>query len=174
MDRGTLGVVFFFMSIFTGYYSLIALCLSPVLCVAFWKIFTKAGEKGWKSLLPVYNGHVIYQIAWKPVLYWILVAAAAVSGVLMGLWMQYGAAGEQPPGALTVAALSMYFVVFVAVVIWSIILNIKLARSFGKGIGFAAGLFLLPHVFALILAFGKASYQGNVSVPTPQVEAGTE
>ena len=37
---------------------------------------------------------------------------------------------------------------------------IKLAHTFGKGGGFAAGLILLPPIFALILGFGSAEYEG--------------
>jgi len=41
-----------------------------------------------------------------------------------------------------------------------IILMVDLAKSFGKGGGFAVGLLLLPYVFFPILGFGKAQYQG--------------
>jgi hypothetical protein len=36
-----------------------------------WKVFTKAGQPGWASLIPIYNGIVMLQIAGKPV-WWIL------------------------------------------------------------------------------------------------------
>lgn len=36
----------------------------------------------------------------------------------------------------------------------------NLAKSFGKGAGFTVGLVLLPSVFYMILAFGKADYIG--------------
>ena len=39
--------------------------------IANWRIFTKAGEKGWKSIIPVYNTYITYKIAWKPVFFWI-------------------------------------------------------------------------------------------------------
>jgi len=41
-----------------------------------------------------------------------------------------------------------------------IIVLIDLARVFGKGVGFAIGLLLLPFIFFLILGFGDARYQG--------------
>ena len=41
-----------------------------------------------------------------------------------------------------------------------IILNIDLAKSFGKGAGFGIGLTLLGVIFAPILGFGSAQYQG--------------
>ena len=38
--------------------------------------------------------------------------------------------------------------------------QIRLAKAFGKGGGFAAGLIFLPYVFMPLLAFGKGTYQG--------------
>jgi hypothetical protein len=40
-----------------------------------------------------------------------------------------------------------------------IIVYIALARNFGKGVGFAIGLLLLPFLFFPILGFGDAKYQ---------------
>jgi len=44
-----------------------------------------------------------------------------------------------------------------------IVISVLLAKSFGKGIGFAIGLILLGFIFYPILAFGDATY-------TPPVE----
>ena len=45
-------------------------------------------------------------------------------------------------------------------IVIAIILLVDLAKSFGKGGGFAVGLLLLPYVFFPILGFGKAQYVG--------------
>ena len=29
-----------------------------------WKIFEKAGEAGWKSIIPFYNMYILYKIVW--------------------------------------------------------------------------------------------------------------
>ena len=49
--------------------------------------------------------------------------------------------------------------------IFFIILSIDLAKSFGKGIGFAIGLILLSIIFFPILGFGSATYQGPSATP---------
>jgi len=49
--------------------------------------------------------------------------------------------------------------------IFYIILSIDLAKSFGKGVGFAIGLILLSIVFFPILGFGSAQYQGPAAAP---------
>lgn len=33
---------------------------------AMWKIFVKAGQEGWKSIIPIYNSWVLFEIAGKP------------------------------------------------------------------------------------------------------------
>lgn len=38
----------------TIYYIIVSI-VAILLIVAQWKIFTKAGEKGWKSIIPIYN-----------------------------------------------------------------------------------------------------------------------
>ena len=47
----------------------------------------------------------------------------------------------------------------------AIVVCVDLARSFGKGAGFAIGLVFLPFIFDLILAFGDAEYVGPGGVP---------
>lgn len=37
-----------------------------LLIIPFWKVFTKAGQSGWKSIVPVYNTYVMTVIAGLP------------------------------------------------------------------------------------------------------------
>lgn len=50
---------------------LLALALVVVHIVALWKIFEKAGEAGWKAIVPFYNMWVLFEISGKPG-WWIL------------------------------------------------------------------------------------------------------
>ena len=52
------------------------------------------------------------------------------------------------------------FVNWIAALVLSIMLNVKLAKVFGKSTGFAIGLILLNPIFLLILGFGDAKYIG--------------
>ena len=45
-------------------------------------------------------------------------------------------------------------------IVYGIMLDIKLAKAFGKSTGFAIGLIFLAPIFMLILGFGDAQYQG--------------
>jgi hypothetical protein len=56
--------------------------------------------------------------------------------------------------------LLLMLIPFVNLII-AIILNVDIAKRFGKGIGFAIGMILLPFIFWPILGFGSAQYQGG-------------
>lgn len=95
-----------------------------LLIIAQWKMFTKAGEKGWKSLIPFYNFFVYCKIidgnGWKFLL----------------------------------------LIIPIVDIVYMIILNVRTAKAFGKGTGFAIGLIFLNNIFTLILGFGSAQYIG--------------
>lgn len=49
---------------------------------------------------------------------------------------------------------------FVAAIVFSIMQASRLSKAFGKGTGFALGLFFLNPIFLLILGFGDSKYVG--------------
>ena len=59
--------------------------------------------------------------------------------------------------------LILLLLVPIANIIVSIMLCVNLAKSFGKGGGFAVGLIFLSIIFMAILAFGDAQHQGEVA-----------
>jgi hypothetical protein len=46
--------------------TLLAFGILVLMIVSLWKIFTKAGREGWKSIIPFYNTWVLLEIAGKP------------------------------------------------------------------------------------------------------------
>ena len=117
--------------------------------IADWKIFTKAGEAGWKSLIPIYNVYVEYDLCWTGVLGLLYVAATfcanlLTSGQVVENWKVIVA------GVLLIVALVLH-----------IIQSLKLARSFGKGTGFGICLILFGPIARLVLGFGSARYIGK-------------
>ena len=115
---------------FLATYSIVLIVVGILTIIAQWKIFTKAGEAGWKSLIPIYNAVVLFKIAGLSPL-WVLGYLAAIIPVV---------------GAFVALGVTIY-------------LNINLAKAFGKGTGFTVGLILLNTIFTLILGFGSAEYQ---------------
>lgn len=113
--------------------------------VAYWKIFTKAGEAGWKSLIPFYNMYTQYKLTWNPMWFFVLIACGAVNFAFGGTEGVFYAIG-------TLTSLAMGVI--------GIISNFKLSQAYGHGACFAIGLILLNPIFMLILGFGSSEYQG--------------
>ena len=127
----------------------VTLVLAFAMAAAVWIIFTKAGRQGWECVIPFYNNVVFLDIAglpaWVMVFYFlpqigaVIVSAAGLAGTFAGL-------------AIVVIGMLASMLAYA--------LNCQgLARNFGKGTGFACGLFFLPVVFLPILAFGSARYR---------------
>src|SRR5260221_3205729 len=68
---------------------LIDLVVFVVAIAAMWKLFTKAGQAGWKSLIPFYNTYVMLQIAGKPG-WWILLFFVPLVNIYV--WFSMGIA----------------------------------------------------------------------------------
>jgi hypothetical protein len=102
----------------------IYLALLVLLIAGWWMIFTKAGEAGWKAIIPIYNVLVLLKIVGRE-WWWILLMLIPIVGFI----------------------------------VW-IIVALDLAKSFGRGAGFAIGLIILPFIWSLILGFGSDTYRG--------------
>lgn len=130
--------------------AIIGILISVLMIVAMWKIFKKAGESGWKSIIPVYAQYVEAKLFWKSVMFWVILGLAVVSAIIRNV------AGQNPGIAVSLVSLACSIAIFVI----SIMLANNVSKSFGKGAGFTVGLVLLPVIFFPILAFGEARYIG--------------
>lgn len=115
---------------FFATYSIVMIIVAVLTIIAQWRIFTKAGEAGWKCLIPIYNIVVLFKIA----------------GISPWLVLGYLAAIIPVVGAFVAAGITIYAL-------------IKLSKAFGKSTGFTVGLILLNTIFILILGFGSSEYQ---------------
>src|SRR3989344_1522757 len=55
----------FFLAFFVIIFA-VSIALTVLMIASYWKIFTKAGQPGWASLVPIYNIVVILRIIQKP------------------------------------------------------------------------------------------------------------
>lgn len=112
-------------------YMVIIIAIAVIQIIAMWKLYSKAGEKGWKSIIPIYNMVILFKISGLSP--WLLFVYLAAIIPLIG---------------------------WVAPIAMNAVLAYKLAKSFGKDGGWAVGLYFLPSIFYMILAFGKSEYVG--------------
>ena len=108
-------------------------------------------------------------------LVYIIVGILAIIFLIIATWIIYKKAGEKgwaciiPIYNLIVLfrivkmdwwhILIFIFVPFAAIV-YGILLDFKLAKVFGKGVGFGFLLLLIPIIGYPVLAFGSAKYEG--------------
>lgn len=139
------GVDSAFNGLFAGFMAFAIVILIIVLIFAImqiigsWKILSKANQPGWAILIPFYGQYVLCKaVGVNP--WWILIVlCSSILNVIPII------------GSLASIAISLYFL---------ILLNVSLARSYGKEDSFAIGLILLPPIFTIILGFGNSEYQG--------------
>lgn len=144
-------------NILIAFLLVILLILIPVVVVsiiAYWKLFTKAGEKGWKALIPLYSTYTMYKLTWKPMFFWVMLGIGIVDNLLIRI------------NNTTLQNISWLFTA--ALIVVSVIFLVNLAKSYGKGVGFAIGLIFLNPIFLLILAFGSSQYIGPMGVATKE------
>jgi len=49
-----------------GIAGLVPLIIGIILIIATWKVFVKAGQPGWASIIPIYNAYILCKIVGKP------------------------------------------------------------------------------------------------------------
>ncbi|QRK13794.1 signal peptidase I [Archangium violaceum] len=65
---------------------LVAFAIAAVFIVAMWKIYTKAGQPGWASLVPFYNILVMLKIVGKPA-WWLVLFFIPIVNFVVGIMM---------------------------------------------------------------------------------------
>ena len=105
--------------------------------------------------------------------------------VIAGAWKMFTKAGKPGWGVLVpiynvilmldIAGRPLWwfillFIPFVNLII-AIIVNIDIAKKFGKGVGFGLGMVFLGVIFIPILGFGDAQYQGGGPAPAEAAPA---
>jgi len=113
--------------------------------IALWKAFKKAGEAGWKAIIPIYHTYIEYKIADMKNWFWYGLAIAVI------FWIIAAFIPDQQQ-LLTDIACAIVWIIY-------IIVTFKFARKFGWGV-FTSILFVLFYpICILILGFGNSKYQ---------------
>ena len=65
----------------------ISLFIAVVYIVAQWKIYEKAGQKGWAALIPFYNIYILLKIVGKPGWWLLLIIFVPFLNIVLAIWM---------------------------------------------------------------------------------------
>lgn len=147
---------FFLLNLLSGiilasiFFTILSVVWVVLEIVAQWMVFTKAGEAGWKSIIPFYGDFVFYRICWDTRFFWISLVLSLIRQLL----------DKDDAGFFLSVVVFLLGLVIAAI---DFLFCCQLAKAFGKSIGFALGLFFLKPIFMMILGFGSARYLGNNS-----------
>jgi len=61
------------------------LALAIIELVALWKIFEKAGQAGWKAIIPIYNAYILLKIVGKPG-WWLILFLIPIVNLIFVIW----------------------------------------------------------------------------------------
>jgi hypothetical protein len=117
--------------------------------IADWKIFNKAGVAGWKSIIPILNTFVEYDICWSGIFGLLFLITSVLCSFFTG--------GADAPMWKTVIAC----VCGIIALILHFIQSIKLSKAFDHGFGLGLVLFILGPIGRMILGFGASEYVGH-------------
>lgn len=136
--------------------ALLAIVVGVITVIAKWKMLSKAGEAGWKALIPVYGDMVMCKISGVWEYYPLVVLGTSVFVSLLG-------------DSSISTTLSLLF--YVVSIYYTVILSISVAQSFGKDSGFGVGLILVGFIFYPILGFGSSQYVGAKPMKDPVMDS---
>ena len=146
----------------------IGLIFLVLIIIAEWKIFEKAGEKGWKSIIPIYSTYILFKIIGAKTCFWVMFCLSIVASVLMtvnNLPIDFNAPQAEIEAELSVLNWGDYIPYIIGMVLTcalaifcGIFVAVRLAKAFGKGAAYIIGLIFVPEIVLLVLGFGKAKY----------------
>ena len=141
----------------------IILIVSLIRIIGRWKMFTKAGKRGFATLIPLYSEWTFFSIGTGNgftglILTMLGMIQVCVWYIMMVLLEMPLVESIQAGDKMVYIFLSVEFAIGVIVAICTIINNFKVAKNFGKGKGTGFGLTIFPIIFCLILGLGSAEY----------------
>ena len=63
---------------------IVGLLIALLLIVAMWKVFTKAGQPGWASIIPIYNLYIWCKIVGRPG-WWVILMLIPFVNIIVGI-----------------------------------------------------------------------------------------
>lgn len=135
---------------------IIYLVIAILKLIGTWKMLTKAGESGWKSLILFYNQWTLCKVAGiSP--YWVLeiIVVSMINSVLNGIL------------GSNVISVILSLIVYANTIYFWVILSISLAKSFGKDTGFGVATVFFSFITYPMMGMGSATYAGPTPINDP-------
>ena len=141
---------------------LISIGIAVVKTIAMWKLFEKAGEPGWKSLIPFYNFFEMTRLATGKytiaIVYCVLIVPYMIC-YMLGSFMQAFSDGENA-GVLATSLIlvGVSMLALLAIYVLFAYINYKFAQSYGKSTGFCIAMIFLSTIMTVVMGFDRNTY----------------
>lgn len=142
---------------------LVSLAMTIILIVAQWKVFEKAGEKGWKSLIPIYNIYTMFIIAKNDGFIKLVGISSAMTVVLYASVLSIvGSIATSKTGLMIIGVVAVLLAIIC--IIYTFVIAYKMYADFAEAFGHSRAwgiLLMIPiasTVAMCILAFGSDDY----------------
>lgn len=163
-------------------YSSLSLVWSVLPIIGMWLVFEKAGERGWKAIVPFYNMYILFKIGERKK-YWplyligglvcfvsVLLIIAYVWWVLLAIILAFGAVDAgwteiqtllPVVGIAGLIAVAGYVVMLIAIIHG----YSGICKKMGQDAGMVVGLLFLGPIFWMLLGAGKQYQWVQPAVP---------
>jgi hypothetical protein len=93
---------------------IISLLIGLLMIVAMWKVFSKAGQPGWASIIPIYNLYIWCKIVGRP-WWWIILMLIPFVNIIVGIILCINMAKSFGKGAGFGIGLALLGVIFLPI-----------------------------------------------------------
>jgi hypothetical protein len=159
--------------------NIIRLAFAVLTIIGLWNMFEKSGNGGWASLIPFYNRFLLFKISdiknwfWGWLVCYILESVALIAFVFLVIMAFFSGITGSDTFEGIMMTIGITGLVFVACLIYLLVVRIKLAistaRAFALGGGWAVGIFFLPAIFYMIIGVSKDIYYRGIPTASGNV-----
>ncbi|MDE7105141.1 MAG: hypothetical protein K2O36_04595 [Ruminococcus sp.] len=169
MDSELLGGMIIFFVIFYVVMILFSLAMAVLQIIAQWKLFEKAGEKGWTSIIPIYNYLQMIKIATgKYTLGWIYLGICVLYIVITFVAAIMGVFFEQN-GYDTILNFPLMLIPYSLLIPMYALagyVNFMFGKAYGKSTAWNVCMIFFAPILIIIMGFDKKTvYVGTNGIP---------
>jgi hypothetical protein len=136
-------------------YTLLVLLVYILIVAGGWKMFEKAGQAGWKALIPIYNLYIVFKISWETTYFWVYLVITAITA-----WF----GGDYYSGYASEMTFWIFWVLSLVTTIITCWLAVRTSFAYGHGWLFGILMCFFPYICTIILGFGSSRYVGNRTI----------
>lgn len=158
----------FLLFIIYGIVLLISLAMAVLQIIATWKLYEKAGEPGWSSIVPVYYYMQQVKIATGSyMLGWVYLGLTVVYTIACYSMLLAGLADDNETAMLIlVIVMIICLIIIVPICIIAGYISYMFAKSYGKSLVFCVLSIFFPQIMVIIMGLDKSTqYVGPNGIP---------